>query len=544
MLKVGAVIAPTFTSETLRPMPNVPATPRRSPPASAPESPALATSEPRSSRGRRGRLFQLASDTGLYTAGNVFRRGFSVITMPVFTRYLPTAGYGTLAIVGTVQNMLEVIYEMGVAAAATRFFYQCRTDAERQKLFGTLFAFSFLASLVLTAGLLVGGGWLWSLADNEIPFFPYLALTVGTVFLGNVAVLPRVLFRVHNQVPRFFRLSVAQTACQTAVSVALVVWLAQGALGPILATFVVSVFFVVIYARIVLQQAKLGLDWPTVGRALRFGLPDLPVRSASWALKVADRLILQHFTSLSVVAIYSVGYGVAKLPFDLVANGIHWAIVPFFYATATTESERHSQALFARIATYNVVILAFLGAATVLFGRELIAVLASAKYADAERVLPIVVAASFLQASAHIPNKGLFLKEKTAYLPLLVVIPAAVNIGLNFLLIPSYGMMGAAWATLIAYALMIVMTLSVSQAVYRIPYESGRIARVIAIAVLVAGVGAALDGLPLLSRVAAKAAVLAAFPLLLYAVGVPDRTERTALWAHLRDRFGGRWVRS
>jgi len=60
------------------------------------------------------RLRQLANDAGLYVVGFALRRALSVITMPVFTRYLSTAGYGVLAIVGSMQNMLEVFYEMGL----------------------------------------------------------------------------------------------------------------------------------------------------------------------------------------------------------------------------------------------------------------------------------------------------------------------------------------------------------------------------------------------------------------------------------------------
>jgi O-antigen/teichoic acid export membrane protein len=63
---------------------------------------------------RRSRLRQLLSESTLYTLGNVARRSFSLVTMPVFTRYLSTSGYGILSIVGTVQNMLEVFYELGM----------------------------------------------------------------------------------------------------------------------------------------------------------------------------------------------------------------------------------------------------------------------------------------------------------------------------------------------------------------------------------------------------------------------------------------------
>ena len=479
------------------------------------------------------RLAQLLGESGLYALGNVLRRSFSLITMPIFTRYLSTSGYGVLSIVGTVQNMLEGFYEMGMGSAAMRFYYDYPDERERRTLFGTLLLFSLAATLILTVLLLAAGDSIWGFVGKEIPFYPYLALTVGTVFLGNLGVLPRVLFRVQNQVGRFFRISVAQTGLTVFLSVLFVIWLDLGPLGPVLATFFITVLFALVFGCYLQGHVRLAFHWPIARRGLLFGLPEVPLRWGSWALKVADRLILQHFTSLSVVAIYSVGYSVSKMPFDLVSNAIHWAIVPFFYATAKQESEVRSKEIFSQVATYNVVILAGLGLASVFFGRELIEILASAKYAEAEAVVPIIVAASVLQAMFDIPCKGIYLQGKTGYLLPLYAIPASLNIALNFLLIPRFGMMGAAWATLIGYAFMIVLTVVISQRIYPIPYEYGRIGKVILAAGILSAVGGIVPEASLLARIVMKAALLLLFPLILYLVDFFENYEID--W--IRDRF-------
>lgn len=482
---------------------------------------------------RSSSIGQLISESSLYMLGNVLRRSFSLITMPVFTRYLSTSGYGVLSIVGTVQQMLAVFYDMGLGQASTRFYYDCRDERERQTLFGTLLIFSLAATLMLTLLLLATGEWMWGFVSKDVPFSPYIMLTIGTVFLENITVLPYVLFRVQNQVPRFFRLSLTQTVLTVLCSVLFVVWLGLGPLGPILATFIITAIFFGVYSYSLRGQVRLVFRWPLTGQALAFGLPEVPLRWGNWALKVADRLILQHLTSLSVVAIYSVGYSVSKMPFDLVVKGIDWAIVPFFFATATTESEGRSKAVFARVATYNVAVVAGLGLGTVLFGHELIDILASAKYAEAALVIPVIVAASFLEALSYIPIKGIYLKGKTGYLLPLFTVPAGLNIALNFVLIPRFGMMGAAWATLVGYAVMTILTLAISQKVYYIPYEYRRIAKVICAACIVAAFGSLASEAPLLTRITVKASLLMAFPLGLYVMGFFEGNEIN--W--VRDRF-------
>ena len=203
-------------------------------------------------------------------------------------------------------------------------------------------------------------------------------------------------------------------------------------------------------------------------------------------LRFVDRLILQRFTSLAVVGIYSVGVAVGKAPFDLVGNGIHWAIVPFFYATATQQSEQRSNAMLARVATYNVVVLAGLGLATVLFGRDLIELLASARFLDAASVLPVIVAGAFVRALSYIPIKGIYLRGKTGSLPLIVAAGAVVNVAMNVLLIPRVGMIGAAWASLAGSSVTVLGIVLVSQRLYPIPYEYGRMAKVVLTACAVA----------------------------------------------------------
>ena len=465
------------------------------------------------------RIRQLASDAGLYVVGFALRRALSVITMPVLTRYLSTAGYGVLAIVGSVQNMLEVFYELGLGSAATRFYYDAADPAQRRRLFATLLVFSSLVTAVLTGLLFLAGPLVWQLVGGEIPFYPYLALTLGGVFLGNFAVLPRVLFRVCNQVPTFFRLSLAQSVLTVALSLVFVIWYDMGPVGPVLATFVVTALFTGVYLAYLRPWVKGAVDWQVARRAVAFGAPEIPLRWGRWALRTSDRLILRHFTSLSTVAFYSVGCSVAKMPFDLVGSGIHWAIVPFFYATATEESQKRSTTLFARIATYNFLILVALGLATVMFAHEFITILASDRYAEAERVVPLVAAASLLECAFYIPSKGLYLRQKTAWLLPLFLIPSAIDIGLNFVLVPMYGMMGAAWSMFFGYSLMIVMTIIVSQRVYPIPYEYGRIAKIGVAALLVWGISLVLPDTGWAARIVAKAAALALYPILLWAMG-------------------------
>lgn len=190
---------------------------------------------------KRG-IVGLVRDTVVYAAGLVLRRGLGVITLPVLTRYLSTHEFGLLAIVGTVRDLLTVAFELGTPNAAARFFYDCRSEAERRRLFGSLWIVLMAAALVGSLLLVVVGPSAWDRLVADVPFHPYVSLTVATVGLSAMGVLPRSLFRVTDRVPLFMTLSVLQGLATSALVIALVV-AGFGALGPVLGGLGVSAVF-------------------------------------------------------------------------------------------------------------------------------------------------------------------------------------------------------------------------------------------------------------------------------------------------------------
>jgi O-antigen/teichoic acid export membrane protein len=127
---------------------------------------------------------------------------------------------------------------------------------------------------------------------------------------------------------------------------------------------------------------------------------------------------------------------------------------------------------------------------------------------------------------------GIGIEKKTRYYPLVTASAAASNLGLNLLLIPRYGMLGAAWATVFSYGVMAGLGYALSQRVYPIPFEKGRLAR-IALAALAVYAVATLAPAALLPALAVKTLALAAFPVLLLVSGFLGPEERAWLGRRL-----------
>ena len=277
-------------------------------------------------------------------------------------------------------------------------------------------------------------------------------------------------------------------------------------------------------------------------RSLAFGLPDIPVRIGAWALRLADRLVLQSYVSLSAIGIYSVGYMLGSAVFDVVASAVNSAILPFFYGTAADRSEEESKRVFARVAAWDAALIGVLALGTTLFAREGILILTTRQYLDAAAIVPFVAWASAFQALAHVPSRGIYLARRTGLLPLVFLLPAVANVGLNYLLIPRMGILGAAWATLLAYPLMFVLAVIAGQRAYRIPYDWGRMTLALGAALVLSFAEPFVQTEGLLGTLALKLGVLLAYPVILLVCGFVVPAERQMLRRAVRGWGKGRRV--
>jgi O-antigen/teichoic acid export membrane protein len=191
---------------------------------------------------KRSGVVAVVRDTLFYSVGLVLRRGLGVLTLPIYARYLTAHEFGIIAIVATARDLLTVAFEVGTPNSSARFFYDCRTEAERRRLFGSLWIFLIGSSIALSLVAFTAGASLWNRIVADVPFYPYVAIALGTVLVSVTGILPRTIFRVTDRVAAFMTLALVQGVLTSAISVVLVL-LGFGALGPLLGALAASTLF-------------------------------------------------------------------------------------------------------------------------------------------------------------------------------------------------------------------------------------------------------------------------------------------------------------
>lgn len=478
-------------------------------------------------------LRKLVGASAVYGLGSVLVRGLAFMLLPVYTRYLSPAEYGIVALTVTCTVVLGLLYPLGLRGALSRTYYAGGSVEERKERVGTLWIAMILFAAVMALVLDRIGPSLTAALLPEVPFHPYLRLAVWTAFLGVLGLTPLVLLQAQERALTYVLLTMWTALTTTALTLWLVVR-GGGAEGYLQGALIGAALAAVPYLALTIGQIRPVFRMSVLAPALAFGLPLVPHALAGWALEMSDRVILTRLLPLRDVGVYSLGYQLGAA-MGLLTTAFNAAWVPFLFGTLKQEGDQAHPKL-ARLVTYFAIVLCFIGLGWSLLVEHATRLIAGPEFREAYRITPWVVGGYVLSGLYLIPTNLLFWRQQTRVIPLVTLAAGAANIGLNLWLVPRYGAIAAAWSTLAAYAILLILTWRSAERLHPFPYEYRRLG-------LMAGLALALfltgQFLPFPSpelEVAGRVLLWLAFPFGLVALGTLDRVELAVLTRLVRGR--------
>jgi O-antigen/teichoic acid export membrane protein len=304
--------------------------------------------------------------------------------------------------------------------------------------------------------------------------------------------------------------------------VLLVVVLDQGPLGALVGVFAGTL---AVYAvLLVLLRGDLGfeLDRSLLRAMNRFGTPLIPAALGLWAISFADRWFIAALEDQAEVGVYSVALRVASAVL-LLQLAFRRAWPSFAYSI---EDDRDARTAYARVLTYVVLATTWIALGLTLLAPWLVRLLTSEpEFYRAADAVGLLAFSAVAYAGFSVVSIGSGRAKRTQGNWVVAGLGAVVNVALCFALIPPYGMVGAAVATLAAYVVLFLGMVVYAGRVFPVAYEWGRVLSAVAVAAGLAVLGA------WASPPLALAVVLAAvFPIAL----VPIRFYRADELAALR----------
>ena len=466
-----------------------------------------------------------------YLPANVIPALISVATIYVFTRLLPPAAFGLYTVGFNAVMFVQGAVFIALPLAVMRFLPAALRDGTQAALLSTAWAdFALVCAPLAGAGL---GLLLVLPMDPDIRAILLVALPA--LALRAVVAMSQAQARACNAVLRYGVVECLQSSAGFAAGVALILWRGPAGMNAVLGVLVGAALAAAAGAPATLRlmRGSAATARPGLRHELRaFTLPLAGSYVVIFLLQYADRFLLDMFAGAGVLGVYAVAFSLVERPTTLLCQLISTATFPMAVralehegaAAARTQNGHNGAALL------GLALPACIGLA--LCADQIAAVLAGPAYRGgvASLIPPLAVAALLRNIAAHYLDHSFHLLRRSDLLLAIYAPASAGNIALDMVLIPRFGMMGAAYASLIALSSACFAGIVIGHRQFGLWLPAGRIARILVASLIMAAVLMLFHPSPgaagLLAKIAAGAGTYAAMAAALDIGGIHALVRR------------------
>jgi O-antigen/teichoic acid export membrane protein len=480
-----------------------------------------------------GYLRRLATTGAAYTAASVLSKVIAVALLPLYTRYLTTGDYGAAEVMFAAVVTASIFVRLGLIEALMRFYY--REDEDRAGVVSTSFAALFwlvtiaaLAALPFAAPIseaLLGHAVVAELASKGQSATDLVRIAIGGLWVLTLYEFLLTLFRLEERARAYFTVTLANVLLTIALTVVLVVGEDEGARGLLLGSYASGAAFVLGLIVAHRKRISLRIDRELLRRLLRFGLPTMPAELSLYALNFVDRIIIVRSVGLAEAGLYSLAVKFSQAV-NVFVRGFQLAWPPLAYSIRDDEEARRT---YAAVVTWFLAACSFLVVGMWLFARWIARALAAPEFFDSYEAVGLISTAVTLYALYMVQVVILGRTGRTEFNLPATIAALAVNVALNLILVPPFGIVGAGIALVASYLVVVGAMYGFTQRLFPVPYEWSRLARLLLVSAVLVGLGELLMPTEGVAGLAGRAVLWAAFPLALLASGFFSAEERRLL---------------
>lgn len=417
------------------------------------------------------KILTIGKDSSWYLAAQGGYALMGLLSVPILTRIFTPDQYGIYSLVSVTIVLVGPIFYITFTTSIIRFHPEYDNRKELDTLYST--ALRYMPHfLVLIVGVAL------PLAIFVIPLGSNrsvicLGIAVFALFVPFLVLLT--LFQAGRRARTYSILFLTVYAGRYLVGAALAKWAGAGVNGVFIGWL--AALLLVVPLELFLLRVPRMFRWQKYSSSLMkqfmsYGFVLIFVNISVNILTTSDRYLVQAFKGSKQVGLYSVVYTLVVDAFTMILSALQLGAAPVIMQTYENEGDEATSALLSRITRLLLIALIPSAVGLYLLRVRVIHVLTSAKYLPATKAILPLTLAIFLYNLAWIPAYAFFVKKRTTLTLIPVVASALLNIGLNLFLIPRYGFVGAAWSTMIAYVLYLIMIVAMSERLlhWQFPY--------------------------------------------------------------------------
>lgn len=372
--------------------------------------------------------------------------------LPFLTRFLTVEEYGVLGVATVIVSVLAIIVGFNPSLFIIARFHKTEKNRLGFYIYHIILV-SILCCGVIAILFLPFQKILASYGISYAMVIVLLLVSLGRVFLSvGLSVV-----QMEKRALDYLRVNILFSVSMVVLIYYLIVIVEQGWEGVLVSELIVGSVLSVFMLRSLIKKdyIKIGFSWSLFKDYMQFSVPLIPHVLAFWVMNFIDRIFLVEMTDMKTVGLYSTAY-MLGLGISLLHESIHRAWQPYFFEYLT----RNNIELKERMVRYTW--LYYMGSMIVFFLyigvlRLCLPFLVGEEYLSAMEFVPLIVLGYTVLGMYRVVAGYLYFGNRTVTLAAITTLSALVNIGMNFILIPLNGAMGAAQATLVAFLTLFVV---------------------------------------------------------------------------------------
>ena len=437
-------------------------------------------------------LEKLAKQTAIYGISTILGRMLSYLLTPFYTRIFGVESYGIITDVYALIPFALVVLTMGMESSYFRFAAKAEAEGgdveqSKRKLFATTWGITSLASLLFFVVILLFRNEASALMGEVYAANPLYVVTVAAIVMMDVSsCIPFARLREQGKALHYVLLKLFNIILQ--VGFAVLFWavglfdsefgVGWAFVANLIASAVTFVATVVVSGRV-----SIKIDWGLLLLVFGYSLPLLLSGIAGTANEFIDRQLIKYLVPEAAMAQLGIYGAITKIAvvMTLFTQMYRLAAEPFFLSNFRKEDflEMNAAAL-----KYFVMVSMFIFLGIALY-RDIFALIVGRDFREGVHILPVVLGANIL--SGVWLNLSFWYKreERTGFALWITLTGLLCSVGFGALLIPRLGYYGAAWSRFAAEVAMVAVSIVLNRLYYPTPYQFGRMAEYVALALAI-----------------------------------------------------------
>ena len=396
--------------------------------------------------------------TAVYSSGSFLVAIAGLISFPFITRLLSVEDYGIMNLISLTLMLLVGLGKAGLQRSILRFGSEARAG-NKPFTEADVYLTSIVSMLLVVLAIQV----IWSFASQLLPLSLVGDERVYAIFiLTGMIVIGQTVYSGLSNILVSEKKSVTLSILEVVKRYS---WIVLAIPGLMLAEEKLEIFYIITGAHelvfcaiiLVICQRSFAIlqgrvSWSLLRQLLAFGVPLIGFELLSHIFSYIDRVQINYFLGTYEVGLYSAAHNLCLYLQTVFVVSLATAITPLYMDRWETEGRASTEVFLAQVLRYYLLVSIPTAVGVTLIGKDLIDFLAGGKYVEAHSVIPYVIVGMLIDGITAVMAAGLQIQKRSGLMMAIMGCAALLNLTLNSILIPRFGIEGAAVTSLVSYA--------------------------------------------------------------------------------------------